>query len=75
MKTRVFKCGNSLAVRLPKGLIEEGKEVDIFKRNDEIVVREVPRSLAGAFELLCDLPDDFFQGGRQDEKPQERDEL
>jgi antitoxin VapB len=71
--TRVFKSGNSQAVRLPVGFHFTTDEVEIFKRNDEIVIRERVRNLSRAFELLTCLPKDFFAEARQDSMPQERD--
>lgn len=71
--TKVFKSGNSWAVRLPKDFQLEGDEVEILKRNGNIVIREIPKNLAKAFELLTKLPDDFFLDGRNDTLPQERD--
>lgn len=72
--TRVFKSGNSLAVRLPKDFHVSGDKVEIFRRgNHDVVIREIPKTLARAFELLTQMPDDFFAGGRQDEPAQERD--
>lgn len=73
--TRVFKSGNSLAVRLPKGISIRGKELEIFHRGDEIVLREPAEGLARAFELLTKLPDDFLAEGRQDAEPQTREGL
>jgi antitoxin VapB len=72
---RVFKSGNSQAVRLPKEFRLNSAEVEIFWRGDEIVLREKPRGMARAFELLAGLPDDFMTGGRQDDPPQKRDDL
>lgn len=71
--TRVFKSGNSQAVRLPKEFNFLSSEVEIFKRNNEIVIREKIRDLSRAFELLTQLPDDFFADGRKDLPPQERE--
>ena len=71
--TRVFKSGNSQAVRLPKGFYMDSEEVEIFKRNGDVVIRQIPKTLAKAFELLTQLPEDFFQEGRKDLPPQERD--
>lgn len=71
--TKVFKSGNSQAVRLPVGFQVSSDEVEIFKRNDEIVIRERPKNLAKAFELLTQFPDDFFEEGRDDALPQERE--
>jgi antitoxin VapB len=68
---KVFQSGNSQAVRLPKQFRLTSDEVEIYRRGDEIVLREKPRNLARAFELLCDLPDIE----RDDGPPQEREGL
>jgi antitoxin VapB len=73
--TRVFKSGNSQAVRLPKQFQFRGKEVEIFRRGDEVVLREKQRGLERAFWLLKSLPHDFFASGRDDPAPQEREGL
>jgi antitoxin VapB len=73
--TRVFKSGNSQAVRLPKEFSVRSKVLEIFRRGDEIVLREPAKGLARAFELLADLPDDFLAEGRQDMPPQHREGL
>ena len=73
--TRVFKSGNSQAVRLPKEFSVNSKVLEIFRRGDEIVLREPTRGLARAFELLTELPDDFLSEGRQDMPPQQREGL
>lgn len=70
--TRVFKSGNSQAVRLPKEFSVKGKVLEIFRRGDEIVLREPAPGLARAFDLLTELPDDFLAEGRQDLPPQHR---
>jgi antitoxin VapB len=71
--TKVFKSGNSQAVRLPKDFQIKSHVVEIFKRDNEIVIRERPANLSKAFELLTQLSEDFFEEKRIDEKPQERD--
>jgi antitoxin VapB len=73
--TTVFKSGNSQAVRLPKDFQIDAREVEIFRRGDEIVLRRVPKSLAAAFDLLAAMPDDFMAEGRQDAPPQAREGL
>ena len=73
--TRVFKSGNSQAVRLPKEFSVESKELEIFRRGDEIVLREPAKGLARAFELLTNLPEDFLAEDRKDEPPQHREGL
>jgi len=67
---KVFWSGKHQAVRLPKEFRLTNDEVEIFRRGDEIILREKPQTLARAFELLCELPDfDCY-----DTPPQERDE-
>ncbi len=53
---RVFKSGNSQAVRLPKEFRFSGEEVEIFRRGDEVVLREKSRGMERAFELIASLP-------------------
>ena len=72
---RVFRSGNSQAVRLPKEFRLKCTEVEIFRRGDEIVLREKAQGLARAFEILADLPVDFLPEGRGDNPPQEREDL
>jgi antitoxin VapB len=55
---RVFKSGNSQAVRLPKEFRFSGAEVEIFRRGDEIVLREKTKGMERAFWLLANLPID-----------------
>jgi antitoxin VapB len=72
---RVFRSGNSQAVRLPKEFRFNSTEVEIFRRGDEIVLREKAKGLGRVFEILADLPDDFLPEGRQDAPPQKREDL
>jgi antitoxin VapB len=69
---RVFRSGNSQAVRLPKQFRLKSEEVEIFRRGDEIVLREKDGNLVRAFELLAGLPDDFELAGREKDVPQKR---
>ena len=68
---RIFKSGNSQAVRLPKEFRFSGKEVEIFRRGDEVVLREKSQGMARAFELIASLPDDFLED-LDDPPPQKR---
>ncbi len=73
---RVFKSGNSQAVRLPKEFRFRGKEVEIFRRGDEVVMREKSKGMARAFELIASLPIDVDAVEEaHDEPPQEREKL
>lgn len=69
---RVFRSGNSQAVRLPKQFRLKSGEVEIFRRGDEIVLREKDETLVRAFDLLADLPNDFELAGRRNDRPQKR---
>ena len=51
--TTVFQSGNSQAVRLPKEFRFKTKTVEIFRRGDEVVLREKPVTMA---EVLAGLP-------------------
>jgi len=69
---KVFRSGNSQAVRLPKEFRFQTKEVEIFRRGQEVVLREKDQTLARAFELIAGLPDDFDIPGRRRDYPQKR---
>jgi antitoxin VapB len=72
---RIFRSGKSQAVRLPEEFRLASDEVEIFRRGDEIVLREKSRGLTRAFEILANLPDDVFPEGRRDAPPQKRKNL
>lgn len=69
---KVIKAGNSQAVRLPKKFRFKSREVEIFRRGNEIILREKSAPMARAFEILADLPDDMFPEGRVNTRPQQR---
>ena len=61
--TTVFQSGNSQAVRLPKEFRFSSNTVEIFRRGNEVVLREKPRTMG---DLIRDLPaigDDFAEPG------------
>lgn len=70
---RVFQSGNSQALRLPKEFRFNVDQVEIFRRGDEIILRERPISAQELFDTLTALPADFMVDDRQDVPPQERD--
>jgi antitoxin VapB len=69
---RVFRSGNSQAVRLPKQFRFKSKEVEIFRRGDEVVLREKDGDMSRAFDLLANLPLDLEISDRRDDPPQKR---
>jgi antitoxin VapB len=58
---------------LPKQFRLKSKEVEIFRRGDEIVLKEKPATLAKAFHLIASLPDDLERP--KDGPPQKREGL
>lgn len=72
---KVFKSGNSQAIRIPREFQFVVDEVEMFKRNNELVIREKPKNLGGAFKLLAAFSEDFFKEGRDDSAPQKRENL
>lgn len=60
MKTKVFKSGNSLAVRLPKGLELPCGEVSIRREGPRIVIEGLaPEWPEGFFEDILISREDF----------------
>jgi antitoxin VapB len=70
--TKVFRSGNSQAVRIPRELPFDTDEVEIERRGEEIVLRRPRSNLRAAYDVLAALPDDFFAEGREDVPPQKR---
>jgi len=76
MLTRVFKSGNSLAVRIPKELaiVEASQEVEIERVGNTLVVRPVAQqTLAGIGEIFAMFSPDFMAEGREFHEERERD--
>jgi antitoxin VapB len=70
---KVFRSGNSQAVRLPKEFRFKAKEVEVFRRGDEVVLREKPANMAEAYDLIMSLPEDLLLAAAEDDGlPQER---
>jgi antitoxin VapB len=69
---KIFRSRNCQAVQLPKEFRVSGKEMDIFRRGDEIILREKTAPMARAFELLAGLPADLPIGDRKNDQPQTR---
>ena len=73
--TKVFRSGNSQAVRIPREFRLDTDTVAIFRRGDELVLRKPAENLKEVFDVLVGLPDDFFKGGRRQPKMQKWPEL
>ena len=72
---KVFMTGRSQAVRLPKEFRFEGTEVEIFRRGDEVILREKPVTVDRLFKVLAQMPNDFYAEEKVDEPLQEREEF
>lgn len=76
MRTRIFKSGNSLAVRIPKELAIAGvsEEVEIERVGNTLVLRPAQRKgLAGVGEIFAMFSPDFMSEGREFHEELERD--
>jgi antitoxin VapB len=73
--TKVFRSGNSQAVRIPKQFRFRSQQVEITRRGNEVVLRERSADLSAVFELLGGLSPDFFQNGRRQPKLDKRAKL
>jgi antitoxin VapB len=72
---RVFKSGNSQAVRLPKQFRVKSKELEIEKRGNAIILREKPVGMERAFPLIASFPEEILRIRRGKDRPQKRKEL
>ena len=70
---KIFRSGNSQAVRLPKDFQFDVSEVEIYRRGDEVVLRKKLQNLSRVFDLLTDMSDDFMEDGRNQPPMQERE--
>ena len=75
MLTRIFKSGNSLAVRIPKELsiAEAAQEVEIERVGNTLVVKPVSqKTLAGIGKVFAMFSAGFMAQGREFHPEQER---
>lgn len=76
MLTRVFKSGNSLAVRIPKELNfgEPMQDVEIERQGEVLIVRPVQRrKLTGLAAKFAAFTPDFMADGREFNEQKERE--
>ena len=73
--TKIFKSGNSWAVRIPSDIAYDRTDVELTveRVGDEIRIRPV-RRLAGLGDKFHGFSDDFMED-RNDEEDQEREGL
>ena len=76
MLTRIFKSGNSMAVRIPKEMafLQPADDVEIERVGNTLVLRPVVRqSLANVSEVFASFPKGFMAEGRGLQEQKERD--
>jgi len=70
--TKVFRSGNSQAVRIPKEFHIEDDEVEIRREGDAIVLKPRRRCWAALFDSLDKFTEDFMAEGRKQRPAQKR---
>lgn len=76
MLTRVFKSGNSLAVRIPKelGFVDSAQDLEVERVGNTLVLRRVEQdTLADIGEIFAMFSPGFMADGREFHEEQERD--
>ena len=75
MRTKVFKSGNSLVVRIPKesGFVDAAQDVDLERVGNPLAMQSVEReTLADLGEILAMFSPDFMADGREFYPEEER---
>ena len=72
---KLFKNGNSQAVRLPKEFRFSGEQVYIKKVSGGVLLLPHEESWQSMFDALDEFSDDIFENGRQQPDQQSRAEL
>ena len=76
MLTRVFKSGNSLAVRIPNelGFVDAAQDIEVERVGNTLVLRLVAQeTLADIGEIFAMFSPSFMAEGREFHEEQERD--
>lgn len=69
---KIFRSGNSQAVRIPKEFQLDGDEVEIQRQGATLVLRPKRGSWTAWAENLKKFSDDFMKDGRKQSQPQKR---
>lgn len=75
--TRIFKNGNSQAVRIPADIAYDRMDIalEIERNGDEIRIRPARQTLGNVLEKFAKFSDDFMSEGRGNQEQRERDSL
>ncbi|WP_428979484.1 type II toxin-antitoxin system VapB family antitoxin [Cupriavidus oxalaticus] len=73
--TRIFRNGNSQAVRIPAELAypDTDMPLEIERIGDELRIRPARRRLTGLLDVFAAFPDDFMAQAREDQTQAERE--
>lgn len=76
MRTKVFKNGNSQAVRIPAEIAYESTDIalDIVRIGNKIIIQPVAQSLGDILRQMKPLPN-FMSEGRGDQEQKARESL
>lgn len=74
MRTRLFRSGNSLAVRIPKELHFDAaaSDVEIERVGDNLVIRRVGAPLTNVLKKFKAFSADFMRQGRRAQPERDR---
>jgi antitoxin VapB len=73
MKTgKIFRSGNSQAIRILKEFQLESREVEILRRGDALVLRPIKKSWTALVNSLPKFTEDFMKSGREQPAVQQR---
>jgi antitoxin VapB len=76
MKTaKIFRSGNSQAVRIPKEFQLEGRDVQIERRGDVLVLRPIRRSWDALIGSLAKFSKDYMSTTRRQPRQKKREPL
>jgi antitoxin VapB len=76
MKTaKIFRSGNSQAVRIPKEFQLAGKEVEIERQGDALLLRSRQKSWDTLTKSLTKFTQDYMKGGRLQPRLKKRDRV
>ena len=72
---KLFKNGESQAIRLPKEFRITGKEVRLTRLGHGILVEPIEEDFSSLVEALNEFSSDFMEDGRQQPVQQKREDV
>lgn len=72
---RVIQAGDHQTIELPQEFHFDSDEVEVFRRGNEVILRQKPKNASIIFDLISCLPEDILSDGRTDDVPQSREDF